>query len=126
MRAPIILIRATDLAQLTNEELRPAKHYDITTGREHWPKLHRASASVWNTVGDGARQSPNALTDAELVSLAKSRGDHKPDGSGLDDGPWLPGCAPRKKPAPKSADEMVAIRAKAWATRRAPRDERGR
>jgi hypothetical protein len=29
MRAPIILIRATDLAQLTNEELRPAKHYCV-------------------------------------------------------------------------------------------------
>jgi hypothetical protein len=29
MRAPIIMIRATDLAQLTNEELRKAKHYCI-------------------------------------------------------------------------------------------------
>jgi len=39
--------------------------------------------------------------------------------SGLDCGPYLPGRAPRKKPAPKSADELRAIRAKAWATRRA-------
>lgn len=44
--------------------------------------------------------------------------DHRPDNSGLDDGPWLPGQQPRKKPAPKSPDEMAAIRAKAWATRR--------
>jgi hypothetical protein len=45
--------------------------------------------------------------------------DNKPDGSGLDDGPYLPGRAPRKKPAPKSPEELAAIRAKAWATRRA-------
>jgi hypothetical protein len=44
--------------------------------------------------------------------------DNRPDGSGLDDGPWLPGCAPRKKPEPKSPEELAAIRAKAWATRR--------
>lgn len=45
--------------------------------------------------------------------------DHKPDGSGLDDGPYLPGQAPRKKPAPKPADVMASVRARAWATRRA-------
>lgn len=45
--------------------------------------------------------------------------DHQLDNSGLDDGPLLPGRGPRKKPAPKSAEEMAAIRAKAWATRRA-------
>lgn len=44
--------------------------------------------------------------------------DHKPDLSGLDDGPYLPGHAPRKKPAPKPATEITAIRARAWATRR--------
>jgi hypothetical protein len=44
---------------------------------------------------------------------------HKPDLSGLDDGPYLPGHEPRKKPAPKSAEETSAIRARAWATRRA-------
>jgi hypothetical protein len=47
--------------------------------------------------------------------------DHKPDRSGLDDGPW----APRKKPAPKSPEEMADIRARAWATRRAKYGERG-
>lgn len=45
--------------------------------------------------------------------------DCRPDGSGLDDGPWLPGHASRKKPEPKSAAEMADIRARAWATRRA-------
>lgn len=32
--------------------------------------------------------------------------------SGLDCGPYLPGEAPRKKMAPKSAAEMAAIRAR--------------
>jgi hypothetical protein len=45
--------------------------------------------------------------------------DHQTDLSGLDDGPYLPGRAPRRKPTPKSPEEMRAIRAKAWATRRA-------
>lgn len=40
---------------------------------------------------------------------------------GLDCGVYLPGLAPRKVPAPKSAEELRAIRAKAWATRRAKR-----
>lgn len=44
--------------------------------------------------------------------------DHKADKSGLDDGPDLPGHAPRKKPAPKSREEMADIRARAWKTRR--------
>lgn len=44
--------------------------------------------------------------------------DHKPDQSGLDDGPWLPGRAPRKKAAPKSAKEVSETRKRAWATRR--------
>ena len=44
--------------------------------------------------------------------------DHKPDLSGLDDGPYLPGRAPRKEAAPKPADETAEIRARAWATRR--------
>jgi hypothetical protein len=43
--------------------------------------------------------------------------DHAPDGSGLDDGPYLPGCAPRKKmELPANVSE---IRKQAWATRRA-------
>lgn len=52
---------------------------------------------------------------------AETRGahDHKPDLSGLDDGPWLPGHGPRRKPAPKPPEELAAIRARAWATRRA-------
>lgn len=45
--------------------------------------------------------------------------DHRPDRGGLDDGlVYLPGCAPRKKPAPKPPEEMADIRARAWATRR--------
>lgn len=37
---------------------------------------------------------------------------------GLDDGPWLPGHAPQKRRKPKKPEEIRAIRAKAWATRR--------
>lgn len=55
-----------------------------------------------------------------------SEPDHKPDGSGLDDGPWLPRCEPRKKPTPKTTEEWKAIRAKAWATRRAAADRSGK
>jgi len=42
--------------------------------------------------------------------------DHRPDNTGLDDGPPL--RTPRKKMQPKPADETRAIRAQAWATRR--------
>ena len=41
--------------------------------------------------------------------------DHKPDRSGLDDGPAQP---PRKKAAPKPAAVIAEIRARAWVTRR--------
>jgi hypothetical protein len=44
--------------------------------------------------------------------------DHKPDNSGLDDGPYLPGHAPRKAMEPKPPEESRAIRQQAWATRR--------
>ena len=44
--------------------------------------------------------------------------DHKPDNSGLDDGPYLPGRAPRKAMEPKSSEETRATREQAWATRR--------
>lgn len=44
--------------------------------------------------------------------------DHRPDQSGLDDGPYLKGRAPRKKPTPKTADETRDIRSRAWKTRR--------
>jgi hypothetical protein len=43
--------------------------------------------------------------------------DHRPDGSGLDDGPPL--RTERKKAQPKAAAELRDIRARAWATRRA-------
>jgi len=43
------------------------------------------------------------------------------DGTGLDCGP----DQSRKKPAPKSADEMKRIRAQAWATRRSKYGEFG-
>ena len=43
------------------------------------------------------------------------------DGAGLDCGPDFG----RKKPAPKSREEMSAIRARAWATRRAKYGPRG-
>ena len=42
--------------------------------------------------------------------------DHRQDNSGLDDGPPLPA---RKKMERKAPDEYRAIRARAWATRRA-------
>lgn len=58
------------------------------------------------------------LEAGSIVFADVSRHDHKPDLSGLDDGPYLPGRAPRKKAALKSAGELRAIRAKAWATRR--------
>lgn len=51
--------------------------------------------------------------------------DHRADETGLDDGPWLPGRAPRKKPTPKTPDELTEIRRRAWATRRAKYGEHG-
>jgi hypothetical protein len=44
--------------------------------------------------------------------------DHQTDLSGLDDGPYLPGHAPRKKPDAKPPAEITEIRKRAWATRR--------
>jgi len=43
----------------------------------------------------------------------------------LDQGVWLPGKQPRKKPEPKSKEELAAIRAKAWATRRSKKEAAG-
>ena len=43
--------------------------------------------------------------------------DHKPDNTGLDDGPWI--NAPRKKAEPKPPEVTRQIRAAAWETRRA-------
>lgn len=48
--------------------------------------------------------------------------DCRPDLTGLDDGPDLPA---RKRPPAKTAAELAAIRARAWATRRARYGERG-
>lgn len=59
------------------------------------------------------------------MRAARENPDHKPDESGLDDGVWLPGQAPRKKPAPKPAVEMSKIRSRAWATRRAKYGQHG-
>jgi hypothetical protein len=57
--------------------------------------------------------------------VAELAPDHKPDGSGLDDGVYLPGCAPRKKHAPKPMEVISEIRARAWMTRRNRYGDRG-
>lgn len=44
---------------------------------------------------------------------------------GLDCGVYLPGQFPRRKSAPKPPEEISAIRAQAWATRRANYGQRG-
>lgn len=44
--------------------------------------------------------------------------DHRADLSGLDDGPYLPGQAPRKK-SERTLQQMSADRMRAWETRRA-------
>ena len=51
--------------------------------------------------------------------------DHRPNGTGLDDGPWLPGKAPRKKPEAKTAAVVSDMRRRAWETRRRKYGERG-
>ncbi len=51
------------------------------------------------------------------------RHDHRADSTGLDDGPPL--NTPRKKPAPKSSDDVRNIRAQAWDTRRRKYGQRG-
>lgn len=72
------------------------------------------------------------MTDPAKIAICPTCGgeesfphDHRPDNSGLDDGPWLPGRAPRRKPTPKSPEVIAAIRARAWETRRAKYGERG-
>lgn len=62
---------------------------------------------------------------ARNMRAAQEAPDNRPDGSGLDDGVFLPGQAPRKKAAPKPADEIAAIRAAAWETRRKKYGEYG-
>lgn len=53
----------------------------------------------------------------DLAAKGQSQGDNKPDGSGLDDGPYLPGQAPRKRVV-EPADKKAETRRKAWETRR--------
>jgi len=48
--------------------------------------------------------------------------DHRPDGSGIDDGPALPR---RKRQTAKPPEIVSDIRFRAWATRRAKYGERG-
>lgn len=60
-----------------------------------------------------------------LTRNALAAPDCRPDLSGLDDGPYLPGHEPRKKPAPKSPEELRTIRLAAWQTRRAKWGPRG-
>lgn len=43
----------------------------------------------------------------------------------LDCGVYLPGQEPRRKPKPKSAEEITEIRTRAWATRREKYGKRG-
>lgn len=50
--------------------------------------------------------------------------DHKPDNTGLDDGPPLPDARMRRYPK-KSPDEYKSIRDRAWETRRAKYGEKG-
>jgi len=59
------------------------------------------------------------VTICEVCGGSGAPHEHKDDLTGLDDGPYLIGCAPRRKPAPKTPEQLRAIRAKAWATRRA-------
>jgi hypothetical protein len=40
----------------------------------------------------------------------------------IDNGPYLPGKKPRKKPDPKSPEELADIRRRAWETRRKPKE----
>ncbi len=56
-------------------------------------------------------------------SVATFPHEHKPDNSGLDDGP--PIRTVRKKATPKRPAESAAIRAQAWKTRREKYGTRG-
>lgn len=83
--------------------------------------LWRASGLPEYFLGNGGTN--HRLVAFVQACIAAAIPDHKPDLSGLDDGPYLPGCAPRKKPAPKTTEELREIRAKAWATRHARAQE---
>ncbi|TXH57563.1 MAG: hypothetical protein E6Q97_04295 [Desulfurellales bacterium] len=68
----------------------------------------------WQEASDDLTSMADICETCGMAATFKH--DHKPDNSGLDDGPPL--HHERKKPAPKSVDEMREIRARAWATRR--------
>lgn len=78
----------------------------------------QAASALPETAGRNADRSGDEIADrCEVCGQALTwEHDHKPDLSGLDDGPPLPGA--RSKPQPKSPDELRDIRARAWATRR--------
>lgn len=63
------------------------------------------------------------MTLLEFCELCQSEAtfahDHKPDNSGLDDGPPLPWRGPRKKAEPVPAEIAADRRKRAWETRRA-------
>ena len=71
-----------------------------------------SSSEFWAKCWGEPSRAPKAAQDA-----LKSMPDHKPDGSGLDDGPYLPGQAPRK-PYSISAEKSKTARRQAWKTRR--------
>lgn len=71
--------------------------------------------SMTTTIGTDAADAEVCLACGGLLAFQH---DHQPDQSGLDDGPYLPWGAPRKKPEPKAPEVAAAIRKRAWATRR--------
>lgn len=60
--------------------------------------------------------SESARTCETCGGLLTWQHDHRPDDTGLDDGPPL--GRQYRKPPPKPAEETRDIRARAWATRR--------
>lgn len=71
----------------------------------------------------GIRETPAPLPCPFCGGALTWVHDHRPDNTGLDDGPPLQW--PRKKPPPKSIAEIHAIRVKAWATRRQKYGQQG-
>lgn len=71
------------------------------------PRRHRDPADVFCQTCGGYGDLPH---------------DHRPDGSGIDDGPALPG---ENRSAAKPPEIVCDIRSRAWATRRAKYGERG-
>lgn len=63
-------------------------------------------------------QAPKPASDVTITNVSEARPLCTTFMGGLDDGPWLPGHGRARKRIKKSPEEMTAIRAKAWATRR--------